>query len=256
MPRNASGVYVRPASDVNPPVALQVIDPVAYDQAIGDIGSELTNSLDRLGRAPMGANLAMAGFRVTGLGTPIGSNDAARIMDFGQYLPPGAIGLFSQKVAPGGWLVADGSAISRITFANLFAVYLADGLIYGAGDNSTTFNLPNYQGALLRAWDNGRGFDPARVFGTYQADMFASHTHVQNAHTHTVVDPGHSHSVGPSGVTLNVSAGGIAGTQPGGGVTGSATTGITLANATAVNQNTGGAETVPKNYAVLVCIRT
>jgi microcystin-dependent protein len=253
MPRNATGVYVRPASDVNPKVAFQVIDPVALDNEQNDMASELTSSLDRQGRAPMLAPFSMGGFRIQNVGTPVGNNDAARIMDFGMYLPPGAAGIFFMQTAPAGWLACDGSAVSRATYANLFA---AIGTLYGAGDGSTTFNLPNAQGVGLRGWDNGRGLDPARVFGSYQPDTFASHTHVQNAHNHGTTESPHVHSVGPSGVTLNVSAGGVAGTQPGGGVTGAASTGLTINNATAVNQNTGAAETVGKNIAILICVRT
>jgi microcystin-dependent protein len=253
MPRNASGVYVRPASDVNPKVAFQVIDPVALDNEQNDMASELTSSLDRQGRAPMLAPFSMGGFRIQNVGTPVGANDAARIMDFGMYLPPGALQLFAMQTAPSGWLVCDGSAVSRATYANLFA---AIGTLYGVGDGSTTFNVPDARGRFTRVWDNGAGLDPARVFGSVQADTFASHTHVQNAHNHATTESPHIHSVGPSGVTLNVSAGGVAGTQPGGGVTGGAVTGLTINNATAVNQNTGAAETAPKNIAFQLCIRT
>jgi len=253
MPRNGSGVYVRPASDVNPKIGGQTIDPVALDAEQNDIASELTNSLDRLGRAPMLANLNAGGFRISNVAAPAGANDAARIMDFGMYLPPGALQLFAMQTAPSGWLICDGSAVSRVTYANLFA---AIGTLYGVGDGSTTFNVPDARGRFARVWDNGAGLDPARVFGSVQADMFAAHTHVQNPHTHAITDPTHQHAVGPSGVTLNVSAGGVAGTQPGGGVTGFAATGITIVNATAVNQNAGGAETAPKNIAFQLCIRT
>jgi microcystin-dependent protein len=253
MPRASSGIYVRPASDVNPKVATQVIDPVALDNEQNDIASEITNSLDRLGRAAMLAILNMGGFRISNVASPVGPNDAARIMDFGMYLPPGALQLFAMQVAPAGWLVCDGSAVSRTTFANLFA---AIGTLYGVGDGSTTFNVPDARGRFARVWDNGAGLDPARVFGSVQADMFAAHTHLQNAHTHLTTESPHVHSVGPSGVTLNVSAGGVAGTQPGGGVTGGAVTGLTINSATAVNQNAGGAETAPKNIAFQLCIRT
>jgi microcystin-dependent protein len=148
--------------------------------------------------------------------------------------------------------VCDGSAISRTNFSALFA---AIGTTYGVGDGSTTFNVPDFRGTSRRTWDNGKGLDPARVFGSYQADMLASHTHVQNAHNHAITDPGHTHtynqgapSVAAAGSAVN---GGLAGT-----VTGNSPSGITINNATAVNQATGGAETVGKNYAVLTCIRT
>lgn len=54
--------------------------------------------------------------------------------------PTGAVMAFAGSSAPEGWLVCDGSAVSRTTYADLFAVI---GTTYGSGDGSTTFNLPN-----------------------------------------------------------------------------------------------------------------
>ena len=55
-------------------------------------------------------------------------------------LPPGIIQAYSGSTVPTGWLLCDGSAISRITYADLFDII---GITYGSGDGSTTFNLPN-----------------------------------------------------------------------------------------------------------------
>ena len=55
-------------------------------------------------------------------------------------LTPGFIAPFAGSTAPDGWLVCDGSAISRTRYADLFAVI---GTTYGSGDGNTTFNLPN-----------------------------------------------------------------------------------------------------------------
>ena len=57
-------------------------------------------------------------------------------------------------------------AISRTTYAALFAVI---GETFGAGDGSTTFNLPDLRGEFIRGWDNSRGVDSGRVFGSAQA---------------------------------------------------------------------------------------
>ena len=54
--------------------------------------------------------------------------------------PTGAVMAFAGSSAPEGWLVCDGSAVSRTTYADMFAVI---GTTYGSGDGSTTFNLPN-----------------------------------------------------------------------------------------------------------------
>jgi microcystin-dependent protein len=64
-----------------------------------------------------------------------------------QSLPAGSLIMFGGSAAPGGWVICDGSAVSRTTFAALFAVI---GTTYGVGDGSTTFNLPNFVAAFPR----------------------------------------------------------------------------------------------------------
>ena len=59
--------------------------------------------------------------------------------------PPGLISMFAGSTAPTGWLICDGSAVSRTTYADLFS---AIGTTYGNGNGSTTFNLPNLQGRV------------------------------------------------------------------------------------------------------------
>lgn len=59
----------------------------------------------------------------------------------------GEIRAFARATAPAGWLVCDGSAVSRSTYAELFA---AVGTLYGAGDGSTTFTLPNLINRMAR----------------------------------------------------------------------------------------------------------
>lgn len=55
-------------------------------------------------------------------------------------VPPGVISAYGGTSAPSGYLLCDGTAVSRITYAALFAVL---GTTYGAGDGSTTFNVPD-----------------------------------------------------------------------------------------------------------------
>ena len=59
--------------------------------------------------------------------------------------PVGSVKSFAGTSTPSGWLVCDGSAISRSTYANLFSVI---GTTWGVGDGSTTFNLPDFQDAF------------------------------------------------------------------------------------------------------------
>jgi len=84
-----------------------------------------------------------------------------------QLSPPGALQAFAMPTSPVGWLPCDGRVVSRTTYAALFA---AIGSTWGAGDNVTTFHLPDLRGEFLRGWDNGRGIDTGRVFGAEQLD--------------------------------------------------------------------------------------
>ncbi len=60
---------------------------------------------------------------------------------------------------------------------------------YGGGDGSATFNMPDDRGLVERGWDNGRGFDTDRVFGSYQSDAIKEHNHSGS------VNINHAHSV-------------------------------------------------------------
>ena len=60
--------------------------------------------------------------------------------------PTGMIGFFALKSVPPGWLICNGSAVSRTTYAKLFNIW---GTTWGEGDGETTFNLPNLDGRFL-----------------------------------------------------------------------------------------------------------
>ncbi|EKS6731176.1 tail fiber protein [Enterobacter mori] len=77
----------------------------------------------------------------------------------------GMVSAFAANSAPTGWLAANGSLVSRFTYARLFSRI---GTIFGAGDGSTTFALPDMRGEFIRGWDNGRGIDSDRAFGSWQ----------------------------------------------------------------------------------------
>jgi microcystin-dependent protein len=154
---------------------------------------------------------------------------------------PGAVVHYAMQTAPDGWLVCNGSAVSRLTYPALFA---AIGTSYGAGDGATTFKLPDLRGEFIRGWDNGRGIDKGRTFGTLQAESFKSHNH-------TVTDPGHSHGIieGNDNGRADGDYVDSTPTNPGSSFfTNSSKTNITIAA-------TGGAETRPRNVALLPCIK-
>lgn len=80
-------------------------------------------------------------------------------------VPAGVVLPYAGPVPPAGWLLCDGSNVSRTTYAKLFA---AVGTTYGVGDGSTTFKLPDLRGEFVRGLDQGRGVDPSRALGTAQ----------------------------------------------------------------------------------------
>lgn len=81
-------------------------------------------------------------------------------------IPSGAVMPFAMATAPSGWLVCDGAAVSRTSYANLFA---AIGTLYGTGNNSTTFNLPDLRGHFVRGNGTNSNGTTAGAFGAKQA---------------------------------------------------------------------------------------
>lgn len=102
---------------------------------------------------------------------------------------PGSVVYLAMNSTPTGYLKANGAAVSRTTYAALFA---AIGTTFGTGNGSTTFNLPDLRGEFIRSWVdglNGRG-DNGRALGSNQTDQNASHSHTgtavsNGAHNHT-----------------------------------------------------------------------
>ncbi|WP_426205089.1 phage tail protein [Pseudomonas sp. TWP3-1] len=145
----------------------------------------------------------------------------------------GMVATFSMNSPPAGWLACNGAAVSRTAFAGLFARIAT---LYGAGDGATTFNLPDMRGLFPRGWDDGRGLDPGRAFGSYQDMMIHSHAHTASAaavgdHAHTAwtdaqgnhvhrawtdAQGAHNHSA-PSAPGIGQGAGGINSVQQAGG---------------------------------------
>lgn len=99
-----------------------------------------------------------------------------------QLLPPGMMSYFGANSAPSGWLVCDTSAVSRTTYAALFAVI---GVTWGAGNGSTTFNLPPQSRYALV----GAGGSPTGILGNTVGSLGGAETHTQTiselaTHTH------------------------------------------------------------------------
>lgn len=141
-------------------------------------------------------------------------------------VPVSAVLPFAKNSVPPGWLAANGAAVSRSVYSALF---FEIGTLYGTGDGSTTFNLPDLRGYFVRgAGVNGDG-TAAGDFGVRQADGIRDHNHRwRYANT--------SLQAGASVIPIVQGAGGLAydiGMVPG----------------------TAATETRPKNVPMLFCIK-
>jgi microcystin-dependent protein len=110
-----------------------------------------------------------------------------------QAVPAGVISQFAGASAPSGYLLCDGSAVSRTTYSALFA---ALDTTYGAGNGTTTFNLPNLQNRVPVGKGSGT-FGSLNASGgsedvTLTVDQIPSHNHTQNSHNHT--QDAHNHT--------------------------------------------------------------
>lgn len=158
-------------------------------------------------------------------GTPSKVIDAATLQAVlasigAQLSPPGQVNAFARATAPTGWLKANGAAVSRTTYNALFA---AIGTVFGVGDGSTTFNLPDMRGEFVRGLDDGRGVDAGRALGTAQADA------VRNA-----------------GIVTESGNPFAAGSSSGNGYLRLGDGGVVIA---------AGTETRPRNVSLLYCIK-
>lgn len=144
-----------------------------------------------------------------------------------QGVPAGAIMAFAMSTAPAGWLKCDGrsTGIYRPATDPIYtALFDAIGTTYGAGDGSTTFNLPDLRGEFIRGWADGGSVDTGRALGSAQDDMLKAHSHAI------------TYANGASGTGTNAIA------YPG-------------TNWNTTSAPAGGTETRPRNVAMLYCIK-
>ena len=164
-------------------------------------------------------------------------------------VPTGAVFYFAANTEPTGFLKCDGRPVSRTNYSALFAV---TGTTYGVGDGSTTFNLPDLRGEFIRGWDDGRGVDASRAFGSAQGYATAkpqttTATRLLGDGTTTTID---ASTTNPSAIgftrvsktTEGVTAGTIDSTGSGQEID-------------VLQGVTGDAETRPRSVALLACIK-
>ena len=170
------------------------------------------------------APTAASGTNTTQIATTAFVSSAA-----GAAVPTGTLSMWPTATAPSGYLLCNGAAVSRTTYAGLFAVV---GITFGAGDTTTTFNLPDYRDRMPIG--AGTTYVAASTGGSANA-IVVSHTHAA-----TVTDPGHFHTMG--GVNGNFSSGPLAAMNSSPGdtrnSTSTITTGISVSNSTAGSSGT------------------
>jgi microcystin-dependent protein len=111
---------------------------------------------------------------------------------------PGIISQFAGATAPPGYLLCDGTAVSRSTYSALFTTI---GIAYGAGNGTTTFNLPNLQNRIPVGKGPDTEFDTLGETGgakevTLSSSQIPAHSHPNTLSDNTVASSGHSHGPG------------------------------------------------------------
>ena len=179
-----------------------------------------------------------------------------------QGVPSGSVFCMAVATIPSGYLECNGAAVSRVTYAALFAVI---GTQYGTGNGSSTFNVPDLRGEFVRGFDNGRGADSGRSIGSSQGDDNKQHNHGIDFNTQSHTLTGNIQKISET-FNNNGSASGVFSKQTGfnanhtpgnpdhndsgavnfNGMSGNV--GITINNA-------GGSESRPRNIAMMYIIK-
>jgi len=183
-------------------------------------------------------------------------------------VPSGAVFCIAVASVPSGYLECNGAAVSRTTYAALFAVI---GTQYGAGNGSSTFNIPDLRGEFIRGFDNGKGTDSGRSIASSQSDQNKQHNHSASGsvgdHRHAYAfaqgsGGGVGNDFAGSGINSVTQSGGrLAELEQGGGNDGqdlrgfTANTDNTQPSLSVSVGNDGGGETRPRNIAMMYVIK-
>lgn len=166
------------------------IDPTLFDNELNEIVGGLETALLKDGTNAATADLNMGGNKLTNLAAGSSSSDAVTFSQLATLSPAGSIVMYGGASAPSGWLLCDGSAVSRAGYSSLFAVV---GTTFGVGDGATTFNLPDLRQRFpLGKAASGTGSTLGGTGGSID------HVHTGPSHTHSVPAlsvPSHTHSV-------------------------------------------------------------
>ena len=170
----------------------------------------------------------------------------------GRFAPVATVLSYAGSTAPAGWLLCNGAAVSRTTYAGLFSVI---GTTYGAGDGSTTFNVPDARGRSIIGAGAGTGLTNRALGATGGTETHTLTAAEMPVHNHAVTDPGHDHQTNGS-VNTGAAVASQLGHSGGGSndgttfaIVNNATTGITIGNA-----GSGSAHNNMSPFLALNCI--
>lgn len=122
-------------------------------------------------------------------------------------LPSGVIMDFAGSSVPSGWLICDGAAVSRVTYSDLFT---AISTTFGAGNGTTTFNVPDYRGRIGVGKDNMGGSAANRITAAVSGIVGTTLAAVGGEQGHTLVTaemPAHTHTAAVVSGTINAAGG-------------------------------------------------
>jgi len=145
------------------------IEAGLHDTHDNDLATGINQCLNKDGSNAATGDLDAGGYKINNVGTGTASTDAVNKaqLDAVSAFPTGGIIPFAGSTLPGAagdWLVCDGSEVSRTTYSDLFTA-LGNGSIYGVGDGSTTFNLPDLQGRVIAGIETTENRLTASYFG-------------------------------------------------------------------------------------------
>lgn len=234
IPRNSSGQYTLPPGTYG--VANTTIASAKFNTFVDDLTQDLNTA------RPISAG-----------GTNATSADDARSNLGGvstEYLSDlfaGMVSFFPMASPPTGWLICNGQAVSRTTYATLFNRI---GTTYGSGNGSTTFNVPELRGEFIRGLDLSRGVDSGRALGSAQSDANKAHTHTGT--TNTTGAHSHTYTAASVSVGANIQSGSGYGNN---GFLADTSSSGDHSHTVTINSS-GGTEARPRNIAMVPCIKT
>jgi|GEM_PF-4975440 len=169
------------------------------------------------------------------------THTSAQITDFWDFWIGVPIPWYTET-PPVGFIELNGAAISRSVYSELYSKY---GTRFGAGNGSTTFNVPDLRGEFIRGWDNGRGVDVGRELGSVQGDEFKEHNHYSDIRFNKL--SARADDIDGAATTAQ--------TDAGGGATEYRIGQMSDYWEEATLKSTGGSETRPRNVAFMYIAR-